>query len=291
MPGHRERFIEKTSNLDMDVVVLDIEDAVPFDKKEDSREMIRQKVSEGFFSNTQVFIRLNDIESGLIDFDLEKTAIDGVDGYMFPMAGSADDILYFEKKLEAWEKKRGYPVGKFQIIPLIETPIGLVNSYSIGTASKRVIALSFGNEDYLTELGGIDVPGRANLFAAQALMAIRARAAGCEPIDTVYVDISDLKGFEEEVQRAKAWGYSGKLLVHPCQVAISHKYFSPSEEEVQDAKSILGIAENAQKEGLGVVRVDNKFVGPPFVKRARRIMALAELIRSKNEMRSRVKGR
>ncbi len=281
VPGHRERFIEKSSDLAMDAVILDIEDAVPVDKKEDSRELIRQKVSEGFFSNTQVFIRLNDIESGLIDDDLEKTAIDGVDGYMFPMAGSAEDILYFEKKLKEHEKNKGYPVGKFLIIPLIETPKGIINSYSIGESSERVIALSFGNEDYLTELGGIDVPGRENLFVPQAMMAMAARASGCQPIDTVYVSIKDIKGFEEEVHRARSLGYSGKLLVHPSQIEITHRYLSPSLEEIEWATNVMDIAEKALKEGYGVVRVDDKFVGPPFVKRAKKIVALAELIRGK----------
>ena len=265
----------------MDVVILDIEDAVPENKKEDSRVMIRQKISEGFFKNTQIFIRMNGIESGLVDADLEKTAIEGVDGFMFPMTESAEDVLYLEKKLRIIEKQRGFPMGKFHIIPLIETPLGVLNSYSIGMASKRVVALSFGNEDYLTQLEGIDIPGRENIFVPQALVAMGARAAGCEPIDTVYVAIDDLEGFEREVRLARSLGYSGKLLVHPSQIEIAHKHFSPSTEQINDARKVLQIAENSRRKGLGVDRVGNKFVGPPFIKRARRIMAIAEAIKLK----------
>ena len=154
VPGYMTKFLEKAKGFKADAVILDLEDSVPDAYKEDARKNIREFLDQGAYTQ-QVFVRVNDIGSGLLGKDLEAILHENVDGIMFTKTVDERDIDYFDKLLGQLEQDHGFPQGKFAMCPLIETGSAVLRAYQIATASPRVIALAFGGEDYLTDLDGL----------------------------------------------------------------------------------------------------------------------------------------
>nr|NQU89777.1 CoA ester lyase [Bacteroidota bacterium] len=156
VPGHNERLLASASKSDADVLLLDLEDSVqPASNKQIARDRIKQWVGEGKFTNHLVFPRVNDRESGELLKDVHQLTIDGVDGFVYPKSKTGDDVYFFSKLLETVEYEKKIPVGTYKIIPLIETVAAALNAQDICKASKRVVAIAFGCEDFITDLGGI----------------------------------------------------------------------------------------------------------------------------------------
>ena len=150
-------------------------------------------------------------------------------------------------------------------------------------ASKRVVAIAFGCEDFITDLEGIHDSFGESIFTARALIAMAARANNVIPIDTVHIKVHDLSDLERNLIIAKNLGYEGMLVLNPKELPLVHQYFSPTEKEVYDAEEMLRMAEEAEKEGKGVAVVNNKFIGPPMVIAAKKTLTRNKLIEKKNE--------
>ncbi|HOE03765.1 MAG TPA: CoA ester lyase [Bacteroidales bacterium] len=286
VPGHNERLLNSAARSQADVLLLDIEDSVqPVANKAVARAMVKQWVSEGRFSNHLVFPRINDRESGQLLKDVEALSIDGVDGFMYPKAKTGQDIYFFDKLLETIEYEKGLPVGKFKIIPLIETASAVLNAQDICKASKRVIAIAFGCEDFISDLEGIHDAAHESLFVPRAMIAMAARATGVVPVDTVHINVHDLDDLEVNLKVAKNMGFEGMLILNPKEIPLAHLYFSPSEQEISDASEMLRLSDEAEKEGKGVALMNGKFIGPPMVVAAKKTLSKNELILRK------VKGR
>ncbi|HOY37854.1 MAG: CoA ester lyase [Bacteroidales bacterium] len=285
VPGHNERLLSSASRSEADVLLLDIEDSVqPVANKALARTMVKQWVSEGKFKNHLVFPRINDRESGHLLKDVEALSIEGVDGFMYPKAKTGQDIYFFDKLLETIEYEKGLPVGKFKIIPLIETAAAVLNAQDICKASDRVIAIAFGCEDFISDLEGIHDPEHESLFTARAMIAMAARAVGVIPVDTVHINVHDLDDLEINLRLAKKLGFEGMLILNPKEIALAHKYFSPSEQEVFDAKEMLRLSEEAEKEGKGVALMNGKFIGPPMVIAAKKVLVKHTKIMNKHHV-------
>lgn len=274
VPGHNEKLMNSASKSEADVLLLDIEDSVqPIANKQLARDMIFKYITEGYFKNHMVYPRVNDRESGQLLKDVYQLTIDGVHGFMYPKATKAEDIYFFDKLLETIEFEKGFEIGTFKIIALIETTAATLNAQSIAMASSRVTALAFGCEDFITDLEGIHDHEGQSIFTPRALIAMAARAAKVIPIDTVHINIHDLDDLEKNLQLAVKLGYEGMLVLHPKEIPLVHRYFTPSDHKYQESMEMLRLSEEAQKEGKGVALMHGKFIGPPMIKTAYKVIS------------------
>ncbi len=273
VPAHSDKLLLSASKSIADVLLLDIEDSVqPQSNKQVARDKVLEAMSNGLFKGRHVFTRINDRESGELLRDVTQLTVDGIDGFMYPKAKKGEDIYFFDKLLETVEFEKGFKKGTFKIIPLIETASAVLNVQEICTASDRVIAVAYGSEDFITDLEGIHDKEHLSLFTPRAIIAMGARATGVIPIDTVHVRVKDLEDLEVNLQLSVKLGYEGMLVLNPMEIDLVHQYYSPSEEQVQHAKDILRLDIEAQKNGQGVAIINGKFIGPPFVAKAKKVL-------------------
>lgn len=278
VPAHNPKLLESSVKRDADVLLLDIEDSVPLGCKQSARDNIRTFVQRNDLGNKLIFPRVNDRESGELLRDAYQLTVDGVHGFMYPKSTKGEDIYFFGKLLETIEYEKGYPIGTFKIIPLIETTGAIMNIQEICTACQRVIAIAFGCEDYVTDLEGKHDSEGQSIFAARSIIAMAARAAGIIPIDTVHIRVHDLEDLEHNLKLAKQLGFEGMLVLNPKELPLVHQYYSPTEEEISWAKEMLALSEEAVLSGQGVAVKNDKFIGPPMVKMAKKILMKREKI-------------
>lgn len=286
VPGYTRKFLEKAVGFKSDALLLDLEDSVPDSYKEEARRKIREFLEESRFSQ-QVFIRVNDIDSGLLTKDLESTLHENTEGFMFTKVQDERDIIYFDKLLTQMEQDNGFKKGKFKMLPLIETGSAVLRAHQIATASSRVVGLAFGGEDYLTDLDGLHKEHGTSLLVPRSLIVIAARSAHIDALDTPFLDIRNTDGFRKEVEQARELGFSGQLLLHPTQIDIANEIFSPSEEEILAARRIVEAIKESSEKGQGTTLLDGKLVGPPMLKRAQKVLAKAERIRHSEQKHGR----
>jgi citrate lyase subunit beta/citryl-CoA lyase len=279
VPSHNEKLMMSASKSNADVLLLDVEDSVqPISNKQVARNKIIEYVNKGTFNNKKVFPRVNDRESGELLKDLIQLSVKGIDGFMYPKAKKGDDIYFIDKLLETIEYDKGFPIGTFKIIPLIETASAVMNIQEICSASPRVIAIAYGSEDFIADLEGVHDLEHESLFTARAMIAMGARATGIIPIDTVHIRVHDLEDLEVNLKVSKNLGFEGMLVLHPKEIPLVHKYFSPSEVEVENANIMIELAKEAAEKGEGVAIVNGKFIGPPMIKSAWKTLKKQQLI-------------
>lgn len=285
VPAHNNKLMDSAAKSDADVLLLDVEDSVqPVGNKQIARDRIIEYVSAGRFNNHLVFPRINDRESGQLLKDLTQLTIQGIDGFMYPKSYTGQDIYFIDKLLDTIEYEKGFPVGTFKLIPLIETSAAVLNAQDICKASKRVLAIAFGCEDFVTDLEGKHDEAGLSIFTPRAMIALAARANNVIPIDTVHIRVHDLEDLERNLVIAKNLGFEGMMVLNPKEIPLAHRYFSPTAKEVQDAMEMISLSELAFKEGKGVAVVNNKFIGPPMVLAANKICAKHQLILGKTRV-------
>lgn len=286
VPAHNQKLLDSAVRRDADVLLLDIEDSVPYPEKQKSRDNIKEFAKRTDLNGKLLFPRVNDRESGELLKDAYQLTIDGIHGFMYPKATKGEDIYFFGKLLETIEYEKGYPIGTFKIIPLIETAGAVINIKDICSACTRVIAVAFGCEDYVTDLQGKHDAEGVSIMTARSLISIGARSCGILPIDTVHIKVHDLDDLERNLIIGKNLGFEGMLVLNPKELPLVHQYYSPTETEINWAKEMIQLAEEAQKDGKGVAVKDNKFIGPPMVKMAKNILKKQEQIELKNRIKS-----
>lgn len=280
VPAHNERLLNSASRSNADVLLLDIEDSVPGIDKQSARDNIIRYITSGIFKDRAVYPRINDRESGELLKDVYQLTIPGITGFMYPKSVKGDDIYFIGKLLETVEYEKGYPIGTFKLIPLIETTGAVMNIKDICMACSRVVAVAFGCEDYVTNLQGKHDLVGDSIFTARSLIALSARACGIQPIDTVHIKVHDLDDLERNLVISKKLGFEGMLVLNPKELDLVHRYFSPTNEEVEWAAEMITLSNEAIHAGKGVAVKDNKFIGPPMVKMANNILQKNELVRN-----------
>ena len=283
VPAHNERLMNSAARSNADILLLDIEDSVqPANNKQIARDNIKRYISEGIFKDKILYPRINDRESGHLLQDIYQLTIPGIEGFVYPKATCGQDIYFIGKLLETIEYEKNIPIGTFKIIPLIETTGAVMNIQEICKACNRVVAVAFGCEDFVTDLQGKHDSSGNSIFTARNMISMGARACGVYPIDTVHIKVHDLEDLERNLILSKQLGFEGMLVLNPKELPLVHKYFSPSEEEIAWAKEMIELSENAFAEGKGVAVKDNKFIGPPMLKMAKKIMEKSKLIAKTN---------
>jgi citrate lyase subunit beta/citryl-CoA lyase len=280
VPAHNERLLNSASRSNADVLLLDIEDSVPGIDKQSARDNIIRYITSGIFKDRAVYPRINDRESGELLRDVYQLTIPGITGFMYPKSVKGDDIYFIGKLLETVEYEKGYPIGTFKLIPLIETTGAVMNIKDICMACNRVVAVAFGCEDYVTNLQGKHDLVGDSIFTARSLIALSARACGIQPVDTVHIKVHDLDDLERNLVISKNLGFEGMLVLNPKELDLVHRYFSPTKEEVEWAEEMITLSNEAIHAGKGVAVKDNKFIGPPMVKMANNILQKSELVRN-----------
>ena len=279
VPAHNDKLMESSLRRNADVLLLDIEDSVqPVENKQIARDNIKQYAKDGKFDDRIVFPRVNDRESGHLLQDVYQLTIPGIDGFMYPKSNKGEDIYFFGKLLETIEAEKGIPQHTFKIIALVETPGAVMNIQEICTACpERLVAVAFGCEDFMTELGGKHDSDYDSIFTARAMIAMGAKANNVIPIDTVHIRVHDLEDLERNLIIGRNLGFEGMLVLNPKEIPLVHQYYSPSSEEVDWATEMLQLSDEAVALGKGVAVKDNKFIGPPMVKMANNILKKNQL--------------
>ncbi len=282
VPAHNEKLMISAAKSDADVLLLDIEDSVqPIENKQKARDKIISFVKNNGFQNHLIFPRINDRESGELLRDIRQLTISGVHGFMYPKSKTGDDIYFIDKLLETIEYEKSIPIGTFKLIPLIETSSAVLHAEEICKASRRVIAIAFGSEDFIGDLEGIHDEESISLLNPRAMIAMAARASNVIPIDTVHIRVHDLEDLERNVIIAKNLGFEGMLCLHPKELKLVHRYYSPTKEDVEHARNIIELNKKAENEGRGVAIMDGKFIGPPILISAKKVLKKHKLISKK----------
>jgi len=305
VPGSNPTFMEKASKGSADVVFLDLEDAVAPDEKEQARKYVIEALHELDWTGKTVSVRINGLDTQYMYrdvVDVMEQAGDKLDLIMIPKAGTASDIYMVDALVNQIEIAKGYTkrVG-FEMI--IETALGMQNVHEIASASTRNESLHFGVADYAAStqartinIGGpnpdysvlthADANGKRDLHwgdmwhYAVARMIVAARANGLRAVDGPFGDIKDADGFAAQARRSAVLGCEGKWAIHPSQVDIVNKIFSPSEEEVTRAKRVLSAMEEAKREGRGAVTLDGRLIDLASIRQAEVLVRKADVINS-----------
>ncbi|MDN5346890.1 MAG: citrate lyase subunit beta / citryl-CoA lyase [Clostridia bacterium] len=272
IPGNKEKILLKTSTVNADAVVWDLEDAVPLAEKALARQLIRQHLSDLASPAPLVYVRANAVTTGLVDEDLRYVVGPNLTGIMLPKVETADEVRYVARSLVTLEKESGMAGGSVKIIATLETALGVLRAYDIAAASDRVEALCLGAEDFTRDLGTSRSREGSELAYARGAIVLAAAAARVAAIDTVFSDLNDEEGLEKECHLVRGLGFGGKCAIHPRQLDIINRAFSPTEEEVAYARRVVAAFEEARAQNLGVILVDGRMVDKPVVERAQRIL-------------------
>lgn len=272
LPGTEPKFIINAGLHQPDGIILDLEDSVPTAEKDAAAILVRNALCQVDFYGAERMVRINQLPRGLDD--LPFIVPYNVHVILIPKCESADQVRQVEaatqKLLEMAQMQ--HPI---YLMPIIESALGAIRAFEIATASKNNIALTIGLEDYTADLGTQrTAEGRESLWARQQVVNA-ARAAGIQPIDTVFSDITDMEGLHQSTLEAKALGFDGKGCIHPRQIRVINDAFLPEPEALERAQKIVLAFDNAQAKGLGVISLGSKMIDPPVVKRALRTVELA----------------
>jgi citrate lyase subunit beta/citryl-CoA lyase len=276
-------MIHRAAQSQADCLILDLEDAVPENWKIAARESIRHALDQGIDFRGKIFVRVNSLRTNLTWDDLQAVACQYLSGFVYPQAESVEEIRLLDDRLHRSEAELNLSLGHFSLLPLIESPRGLMNCREIGQSSHRVKGLIFGCEDYLAALQGRHDDLDTALMFPRSMVAATARALGLEPIDAPYVKVHDLEGLRLFAETGRNLGMSGMLVLSPRQLEIVNRAYTPTEAEIQQACLIVAAA--PQEENLGISIVEGHFVSPPTVRAARKLLERAEAIRLCEESR------
>ena len=273
LPGNEPKFFTNAGLHRPDGIVLDLEDSVAPLEKDAARILVRNALRAVDFHGAERGVRINRGPLGLDD--LRSIVPQQPDAILIPKCEDAETVMTIEEEIRSAGKKTRSGAG-IVLIPIIESPLGVVNAYAIASASRRVAAVAIGLEDYTAEIGVERTAGGAeSLFARMSIVNV-AKAAGVQALDSVYSDVEDLDGLRAGTLESKSLGFDGRGCIHPRQIRIIHDALAPTVEQIQKARLIIEAAESARKNGSGVVALGSKMIDAPVVTRAERILRLSD---------------
>ncbi len=278
-PGNHPRKVEKVFQVGADVVILDLEDAVAITEKPATRATIvdalkKQRRGLGY-------VRVNSLDTEFAWGDFAGVVGAWVDGIVLPKVETADQLQTADWLLAQLERENGMEIGSIDLLPIIETGLGLHNIEAITMAGTRLKRVSFGAGDFTRDMNLVWTGPEQELAYARSRIVLASRAAGIEPpIDSVFIDLKDREHLKLSTQKALEFGFQGKLCIHPDQVNLVNDVFTPDVSEVTRAKRIIAAFEEAEATGSASIQVDGYFVDYPIVEKARRVLEISKRIRA-----------
>jgi citrate lyase subunit beta/citryl-CoA lyase len=277
MPGSNARALDKARTLPVDGVILDLEDAVAPEAKEQARAQVMEAVKAGGFGAREVFVRVNGIDTPWHADDLAAAAHAAPDVILLPKISMVDQLDLVGQRLLDMK----YDL-KTRIWAMIETPIAIFNIQALAAEARdsetRLAGFVMGTNDLAKETRARLMPGREPMLPWLATCVLAARAYGIDILDGVYNDLSDPEGFERECAQARDMGFDGKTLIHPNQIGPCNTAFSPSSEDIAQARKMIAAFDLPENRDKGVVQVDGRMVERMHAEMARRTVAIAEAI-------------
>lgn len=277
MPGSNARALEKARTLPADTLILDLEDAVAPEAKEEARKQVAGAVTAGGYGHREVIVRINGLDTPWWVDDLGAAAAARPDGILIPKVSFPEHLTAVAMRLSDICADRGIAVWA-----MIETPLAILNARDIAAASAdsetRLAGFVLGTNDLSKETRARIVPGRAPMLPWLATAIAAARAYGLDVLDGVYNDLSNAEGFVRECQEARDLGFDGKTLIHPSQIDPCNWAFSPSAGEVAQAKKVVAAFDLPENKGRGAIQLDGRMVERMHADMGRRTLTIAEAI-------------
>lgn len=281
VPGNRPDRVDKAVDTAADVVIIDLEDAVPYSQKNETRPVVREKILK--YHQRPVFVRVNALNSEFFQDDLNAVLVKELACIMVPKVDAADQIQEINRRLLKVEENKGVRPGSVAIMPLIESALAVENVFQIVTQRtdpERLFTVAFGAADFALDMGFEITKTGEELCYPRARIAVACRAAGvAPPLDTPFmIDLKDFEALEADIKQARRYGFQGKLCIHPNQIDMCNRLFSPSKAEIQYARKVIQAFDAAEAGGSAAIQVEGKFIDYPVVERCRRILKISKLI-------------
>ncbi len=288
IPANSWKMLNKAGAEMEDGVLIDLEDACPVAERGTGRVFARDITPVLKTKGIDVFVRINSLPTGATQDDLKVVVTKDLVGVMLPKSESKKDIITLARYLDKEEKAKKLK-NRIGILPLLESPKGILNAYEIATASDRIVGLGFGAGDYMRELGEGFTIARLTpdeyfpvLLYPRSVIASTACALGIPAIDTPYFGLLiDTEGLERETSKVKLLGFKGKMLTHPRHVDTVNKIFSPSEEDIAFSKRMVEAYKQAAAQGKGSAVLDGKMIDYAMQEMGMDMIAKAEGIAKK----------
>ena len=273
LPVNIPRFVDKAHLRGADAIMLDLEDAVPAQEKGPARKLVAETIPRVARGGAEVFVRVNH-DAELLADDVEASVHPGLDGLCFPKAESAAQIQRLEAQILDLERRRSMPPGRVEIYPLIESPRGLLDLESIATASPRIRSITLGPEDYCLTLGVEPSADGVELLYGVSKLVTVSKAHGISPLGLLgsIAGFRDLEAFEQCADRARRLGCVGASCIHPDQVGVLNRVFSPAPAAVARARAATEAFEAGLKQGTASVNLDGAMVDIPVYRRAKHVL-------------------
>ena len=276
MPGSNTRALEKARTLPADMLILDLEDAVAPDAKEAARRQIADALAAGGYGARELVVRVNGLDTPWGRDDIAAIARCSADAMLLPKVEGAATVRAAADLLA----QHGAPES-LRLWCMIETPRGVLGAAEIAAAHPRLAGFVMGTSDLAKDLHARHVPGRLPLIVSLELCVLAARAHGLAILDGVHLDLDDAEGFAAACRQGAELGFDGKTLIHPKTIAVANAAFAPRGEEIAFAARVIAAHGEAARKGQGVVVVDGKLIESLHVAEAKRLVALAEAIRAR----------
>jgi citrate lyase subunit beta / citryl-CoA lyase len=275
-PANRPDLVAKALASGTDAVLVDLEDSVPLDAKAAAREGLRDLPR----TDVPVYVRVNGAETGLLWDDVVAAGQAGVDGIVVAKAEDPDLFRRIDGALTALEISAGRAPGSMHLIPLIESAVGVRQTYELCTSAPRVVSVLFGSGeqgDLVADLGCEWTPEGTGLLHARSQVLLSARAAGVQaPMEAVFMNFRDHDALRVECELARRLGYVGKTAIHPGQIPVIHDVFTPPAAEVERQRRLVDAFDQAVAAGSASIAVDGRMVDYAVARTARTVIARAE---------------
>ena len=279
VPGNNPGMMSDAHIYGSDALMFDLEDSVSLAEKDAARLLVHHALKTIHYGDCEKVVRVNPLNTPFGRADIEAMVAAGAEVIRLPKTETAQDICDTEEEILRAERKYGVPEGTTRMMAAIEGALGVVNAYAIATASRRLIGIALGAEDYCANLKTTRSKEGSELFYARSAIVVAARAAGIDAVDTVFSDVNDEEQLVKETTAVKQLGFDGKSVINPRQIKPVHRVFTPTQTEVQKALRILEASAEAEKRGSGVVALNGKMIDRPVVLRAERCIELAKASR------------
>jgi citrate lyase subunit beta/citryl-CoA lyase len=272
IPGNKENMLARAASSKPDVLVPDMEDSVPDGEKDQARATIAEWIASLSDHQALLMPRVNSIRTDWFEDDVATIVGPGIWGISIGKINSAADISAVSDVMARAESRAGLKVGSLWLIPWIETALAIVNSFEICRASERIAGVAFGGEDFTADMGIERLDDESNVGFARSTICTAAQAARVPALDTPYFQFRDEPGLKTSCLAARQLGFKGRFAIHPAQIDTINQCFSPTAEEIENAKRVVAAFEQAERQGRGSTSLDGRVIDVPVVKRARALL-------------------